>query len=255
MRLLKNMFLKLRPLFYSLMFLAGLEFVVYAHANTSFVLVAITALLLFSLWEGKTIGGRWKFSILPIFFTLSSASLLYLIALSYEQQIFIVLSSSMNYLALFGAYRLGKYEKDQTAKGMNMAATSATIFFTYAGAYGLYLNFLVPLYVLMLTYFLITLLVSYQYFSIIRADKNRLVWVYGFLLGLSMMEIAWVINYWPFGYLTTGVIALILYYILWSIVQGYFLNILSQKRAIMNVLFFSILILMVLLTSKWIPVI
>jgi len=249
------MFLKLRPFFHSLLFLFGLEFVVYIHNNTKIVLVAIIFLLLFSLWGGKLIGGRWKFSVLPMFFTFSSASLLYLITPGYEQQIFILLAASMYYLALFGAYRLGKYAQDQTAKGMNMAATSATIFFTYAGTYGLYLNFLVPLYILMLAYFVITLLVSYQYFSIIKNDERKIVLVYSFLLGLSMMEISWAMNFWPFGYLTTGVIALILYYVLWSIVQSYFLSILSQRRTIINLLFFSFLILIVLLTSKWIPVI
>jgi hypothetical protein len=249
------MFLKLRPFFYSLLFLFSLELIVYIHNNPKLVLIVITILLLVFLREGKVIGGKWKFSILPIFFTVSSASLLYLITLGYEQQIFILLASVMNYLALFGAYRLGKYEKDQTAKGMNMAATSTTIFFTYAGVYGLYLNFLVPLYILMLAYFLSTLLVSYQYFSIIKNGEKKIVLIYSFLLGLTMMELAWVMNFLPFGYLTTGVIALILYYMQWSIVQGYFLNILSQKRAIANVLFFSFLILIVLLSSKWIPVI
>lgn len=249
------MFLKLRPFFHSLFFLLGLELIVYIHTNTKLVLIAVTVLLLFSFWGGKLIGGKWKFSVLPIFFTFSSASLLYLITLSYEQQIFILLASSMYYLALFGAYRLGKYEKDETAKGMNMAATSATVFFTYAGTYGLYLNFFVPLYVLMLAYFVITLLISYQYFSIIKSNAKKVVLIYSFLLGLSIMEIFWTMNSWPFGYLTTGVIALILYYILWSIVQSYFLGVLNQKRTIFNLLFFSFLILTVLLTSKWIPVI
>jgi hypothetical protein len=249
------MFLKLRPFFHSLLFLFGLEFIVYVHLNTRLVLFAMVILLFFSLWGGKLIGGKWKFSILPIFFTLSSISLLYLVTLNYEQQIFILVASSMYYLALFGAYRLGKYAKDQTAKGMNMAATAATIFFTYAGAYGLYLNFLVPLYILMLAYFTITLLVSYQYFSIIKDNERKTVLVYSFLLGLSMMEISWAMNSWPFGYLTTGVIALIIYHVLWSITQSYFLGILSQKRTIINLLFFSFLIIIVLLSAKWIPVI
>jgi len=201
------------------------------------------------------VGGKWKFSLLPIFFTLASVSLLYLITLFYEQQIFIFLSTGMNYLAFLGAYRLGKYEKDQTAKGMNAAATSATVFFTYAGTYGIYLNFLVPLYALMLIYFLITLLVSYQYFSILEPKKKKTVLVYSFLLGMAMAEIVWTMNFWPFGYLTTGAIALILYYVLWSIVQSYFLGNLSQKRTIINLTFFLFLALIVLLTSKWIPVI
>lgn len=192
---------------------------------------------------------------MPIFFTLSSISLLYLVTIKYEQQFFIFLAFGMHYLALFGAYRLGKYAKDQTAKGMNMAASFATIFFAYAGAYGLYLNFFVPLYFLMLAYFLITTLISYQYFSIIKSEELKTVWIYSFLLGLTMAEIIWTMNFWPFGYLTTGVIALILYYMLWDIVQSYFLGLLSRKRVTINAVFFSFLIILLLLTSKWIPVI
>jgi len=166
-----------------------------------------------------------------------------------------LLASGMYYLAIFGASRLGAYEKDQTARGMNMAATSTTIFFAYASAYGLYLNFLVPLYVLMLTYFCITLFVSYQYFSILKPNQERTAWLYSFLLSLAMMELIWSMTFWPFGYLTTGAIALILYYMLWDIIQCHFLDILSRKRAISSAALFSFLILLILLTSKWIPVI
>ncbi len=250
------MFLKLRPFFYSLLFLFFLEIISYVHNNSNQVLFFSFLLLLFSLREGKIIGKKWRFSVLPILFTLSSIALLYLIGIFYERQIFILLASMMHYLAVFGAYRLGNYEKDQTARGMNMAATSTTIFFAYAGAYGLYLNFLVPLYVLMLVYFFITLFVSYQYFSIIvKNDKKNTAWLYSFVLGLSMAELAWSINFWPFGYLTTGVIALILYYMLWDIVQSYFLGILNQKRMLLGAVFFSCLIVIILLTSKWTPAI
>ncbi len=249
------MFLKLRPFFYSLLFFCGLEIIAYNHSNLNLVIFVLIILLLVSLREGKIIGKKWKFSILPIFFTLSSTSLLYLITIKYEQQLFIFLASGMHYLALFGAYRLGKYEKDQTAKGMNMAATFATIFFAYAGTYGLYLNFFIPLYFLMLAYFLITVLMSYQYFSIIKSDQLKTVWIYSFLLGLAIAEIIWTMNFWPFGYLTTGVIALILYYMLWDIVQSHFLNLLSRKRVLVNAIFFSFLIIFLLLTSKWIPII
>lgn len=150
-----------------------------------------------------------------------------------------------------------------------MAATASTIFFTYAGAYGLYLNFLVPLWSLMFVYLLITLLVSYQYFSIIHShadspagalsrsskDSKKMIWVYSFLLALAMAEIVWTINFWPFGYLTAGAVALILYYVLWDIIQSHFLNLLSKKRVVANLIFFSFVIFMILITSKWIPVI
>lgn len=234
----------------SLIFFAGLEVIAMKPKSAALILVG---LLLLSLYEGRKIGGKWKFSILPVFFALFSAVLLYLITLDYEQQIFIILSSLMYYLSLFSAYRLGKYGGDQTARGMNMAATVATIFFAYAGAYGFYLNFLVPLHYLMFVYLAVTLLVSGQYFSIIKPEDGKTAWVYSFLLALIMAEIIWTMNFWPFGYLTTGVCALILYYILWDLTQSHFLNLLSKKRVIVNLVFFSIMISMVLLSSKWIP--
>jgi hypothetical protein len=212
-------------------------------------------LVLFSIIAGRRIGGSWWFSVLPGFFSVSSVSMLYLIGFFSQRQIFIFLSSGMYYLALIGAYRLGKYSLDQTARGMIMAASASTIFFTYTSFYGLYLNFLVPIYVLMLSYLLVTLLVSYQYFSLLGENRKILIWVYSLALGLSMGELIWTMNFWPFGYLTTGTIALILYYILWDLVGGYFSRTLSKKRVIGNAVLFSILIALVLLSSKWIPVI
>lgn len=245
------MFFKFRPLLYSAVFFCGLETILFKPV---LIMLVMFFLLLAALYEGKKIGHKWKFSILPVFFTIFSIALLQLISGIPEKQIFVGLVSLMYYLALFGTYRLGIYAGDQTAKGMIMASSSAAIFFTYTGAYGLYLNFLVPLYVLMLTYLIVTLLVSYQYFSIIEKDKNK-VWTYSFLLALFMVELIWTMNFWPFGYLTTGVIALILYYVLWDLTQSHFLNLLSKKRVVANMIFFSTLIILILLSSKWIPVI
>jgi len=245
------MFLKLQPLLYSLLFLAGLEFIVFFHEHVPFI---ILFLLLMAMFQGWKIGRKWKFSVLPISFVLSCVALLYLVTIRYEQQAFIILASGMYYLSLLGAYRLSLYENDQTARGMNMAATVSTIFFVYASAYGLYLNFLVPLYYLILAYLFATLFVSYQYFSIIHPHK-KIVWVYSLLIALIMSELVWTISFWPFGYLTSGVVALILYFVLWDVIQSYFLRILSKKRFVANLIFFSVLTSLVLISSKWIPVI
>lgn len=246
------MFLRLRPFFYSLFFLIGLEAIVLWRSNVGII---IFLLFIFSIYQGKSVGKELKFSVLPAFFTLSSSALLYLVTIPFEKQTFIILASSMYYLSLFGAYRLSEYSLDQTARGMIMAASISTIFFTYTAAYGLYLNFFVPLWILMAVYLLITLLVSYQYFSIIKEDDRRTVWIYSFLLALAMAEIVWTINFWPFGYLTIGAVALILYYVLWDLIQSYFLNLLSRRRVVANMVFFSLIIALVLLSSKWIPVI
>ena len=245
------MFIKLQPLLYSIFFLIGLELIVFFHEK---VLLIVLSLFLMAIFQGWKIGHKWKFSVLPVFFVFSSVALLYLVTIHYEQQVFIILASGIYYLSLLGAYRLNLYEGDKTARGMISAAAVSTIFFTYAGAYGLYLNFLVPLYYLMLIYLFVTLFVSYQYFSIINSYKKN-VWIYSFMLALIMSEIIWTISFWPFGYLTSGVIALILYFIFWDMIQNYFLKNLNKKRFVINLIFFSILIGLVLISSKWIPVI
>ena len=106
----------------------------------------------------------------------------------------------------------------------------------------------------MLVYFAITIFLSVQYFSIIEGDARKK-WTYCFLLSLVMTEIIWTMNFWPFGYLTTGVISLILYYVLWDLAQSHFLNLLSRRRVIANMTFFSIIVAMVLLSAKWLPII
>mgnify|MGYP000654582928 CR=1 FL=1 len=244
------MFLKLSPFLYSLVFFLGLETLVF---KSDFIFYILFFLFIFSLFGGRHLGKKWLYSSLPVLFNLSAIALLYLITLPYEQQIFIILATFMYYLAMLGAYRLGQYQKDQTANGMNMAATFTALFFSYTGIYGLYLNFLVPLYILMLAYLFVTAFLTYQNYSIISENK-RIVWIYSLLISLVMSEIIWSINFWPFGYLTTGTIALILYYILWDLIRNYFLNQLSRRRVVANMIFLSILIVLILLSSKWIPV-
>ncbi len=255
------MFLKWQSFLYGLMFLIGLEFIVFEHQQ---VVSILFFLFIISIYQGKKVGGQWNFSILPSFFTLSSVTLLYLITLNYEQQIFILLASSMYYLFFLGAYRLSQYAGDQTAKGMIMTVTLSAIFFAYAGMYGMYLNFLIPLWWLMVAFLIVTLLISYQYFLVlynsliilkIKTLKVKNIWWYSFLIALVMTEVVWTITFWPFGYLTTGAIALILYYTIWDIVQGHFSNNLTKKKIIFNLVFFSLLGGVIFISSSWIPII
>jgi len=245
------MLFKFKPFIFSLLFLLGLEFIV---LKSIFVFVTLIILIILAIFSGRKLGGKWNFSILPSFFSFFSIALLYLISVLWEKQLFIFLSSIFYYLILLGIARLKEYNRDLTARGMIMATTAATFFFAFSSAYGFYLNFLVPLWVLMLVYFAITIFLSVQYFSIIEGDARKK-WTYCFLLSLVMTEIIWTMNFWPFGYLTTGVISLILYYVLWDLAQSHFLNLLSRRRVIANMTFFSIIVAMVLLSAKWLPII
>ncbi|KKT94954.1 MAG: hypothetical protein UW95_C0006G0019 [Parcubacteria group bacterium GW2011_GWC1_45_14] len=200
------------------------------------------------------IGKRWAMLPIPIMLGLSSVGLLAFIDSDTKKFAFIVLTSIVYYFCLLGLYRFKSCHKDQTARGMIAATAVSAIFLFYCSAYGIYLNFSIPLWVVMILFLLPTTLISYQYFQLIEEDKGK-VWLYSLVIGLAMTEISWVLNFWPFGYLTTGVTMLIFYYVLWDMVQSYFLKIMSKGRVVTNIVFFGILATMVLMSSRWLPVV
>jgi len=100
------MFLKFRPLLFSLMFLLGLEIV---SLIPSAVYYAAIILIIFSAYEGINLGKKWHFLILPSFISISSLGVLYLISHEFEQQIFIIISFLMYYLALYGILNMKIY--------------------------------------------------------------------------------------------------------------------------------------------------
>lgn len=210
-------------------------------------------LAFFSIISAKKLGKKWIYSIVPPILSSSSIILLYLIDSGIQKQAFIALSSVVYYLLLLGVFRLGSYSKDNTARGMVVAGVTTALFFLYASAYGIYLNFFIPLWALMLVFLVFTVLICHGYFGILEAKSKNRSWTYSILIGMLMSEIAWVMNFWPFGYLTAGVLTLIFYYVLWDLAQSHFLNLLSKKRVVANMVVLVILIGIVLISSKWLP--
>lgn len=241
------MFFHLKSLLYSILFLAIFQVIFF---NENLIWIAGTFLLLFSTWSAKKVGGKYSFSIIPIVFSISSILLFYLIDFSADQQAFMIIASIVFYFILLGIFRLKSYSKDQTARGIASGGLLATVFFFYSGFYGLYINFSIPLWLLMFVFLAITFILSYHYLSAISSDKNKAL-SFSVILGFAMAEISWVINFWPFGYLTTGVIALIFYYMFWDLAQSYFTQKLSKRKIAFNLIFFSLLIGLILVTSRW----
>lgn len=238
--------------FSSLGFLVGLEAVTF-FADWAFSLSVI--LLLFVFQSARRIGNSLLSSMTPLLFALSSVTVLYLIDSTSQRQGLIILSFAAYYLALLGIYRLRYYERDLTAKGMMAFTGMSTAFLFYSGVYGIYLNFAVPIWGLMLAYCGGTVMLSFQYLMILDRTNARRARMYSLILGLAMAETAWVINFWPFGYLTTGVIALMFYYVLWDLVQSHFQGLLSRKRVAVHLVLLCFLIGMVLSSTRWIPVV
>lgn len=258
------MFFHVRIFLYSIIFFIVAEFIsseyisnIIAALSTKEMWIAgvlFFAVLVYFYKIAKRVSQKWSMAPMPVLFTLSTWGLLYFVQSRNQQYVLILLASIAYYLVHISLYRLNVYYKDETARGIIAAGSISTFFLFYAMAYGIYLNFNIPLWILILVLTFVTMLISFQYLWLINENKKNVL-NYSLVLGLIMAEIVWVLNFWPFGYLTTGVITLIFYYVFWDLVRSHFLDELSKKRVVANMIFFGFLVALVLSSTRWLPIV
>lgn len=219
-----------------------------------FAVLVFVFLLIYLYQVAKRVSRRAIMTPIPVILAVSVMSLLYFVQSAKQQQLLILLGAGAYYFLHIALYRLRTCEKDKTARGIMAAGSVSTIFLFYATSFGIYLNFAISLWVLMLIFMVITALVSLQYLWLISENKKKAL-NYSLVLGFAMAEIVWILNFWPFGYLTTGVISLIFYYVFWDLASRHFLDELSKRRVIVNVLVCGSLMALVLSSTRWLPVV
>ncbi|OGI22463.1 MAG: hypothetical protein A2808_03105 [Candidatus Moranbacteria bacterium RIFCSPHIGHO2_01_FULL_55_24] len=239
--------------FWSVVFFLGLQGVILNPITLtwSWYLFAIIPLLVVAFLAANRLTGKYADAYLPGLLAVSSPILLSFVDHPTEQQIFVFLCSGMFYFALLGIYRLRYAPNDKTAQAILSTAAMAALFFFFSGIYGFYLNFSFPLWGMMLIFFLGTALTSYETFIGVERENKRRVKIYSVLLGLMMGELVWIMSFWPFGSLTTGAIALIFYFMAWDIAFDTFRKTLSLRRAVIRMFLFSLLIILLLVSSPW----
>ena len=240
-------------LFWTFVFFLGLELI---SANPIFAswdwyFFTIVPLLIIAFVSAKQLTKRFSDAFLPGTLAIVSPMLLSLIDHPTQRQVFVFISALMYYSALLGIYRLKHAPKDQTAQAFLSTAAMAALFFFFSVLYGFYLNFSVPLWGLMLLYFFGTALTSHQLFMSVDREEPRRVLIYSVLLGFIMGEMVWIMSFWPFGYLTTGALALIFYFVSWDVAVDGFRKELSLKKAVIRLLFFAALSVLLLVSSPW----
>ena len=256
------MFFKLQPLIYSIFFLLSLEIVALKEnwvKTVAWLLIFLTIIIVWPLTR------KPRFIALPFFLSLGALALLFLVDYSVEKQVFIFLATGIYYLTLLGGYRLRFYNSDQTALGMVNLATLSTAFLWFTAALGLYLNFQVKYWIMAI--FVVTIfLISLPSFCINAKDREERLKKNGekeeqiglvgiifldLILALIMSQFFWGIIFWPFGYLTLGGSALIIFYEFWDIIRLYIRKELTIKKIITNWVIGSILLIGILLTAQW----
>ncbi len=254
--------LHLRSLIYSLIFLVGVEII--AATSLSFfdadqtrsITVAIVSFILFvlSMYAGWQIGKKSIFSFVAWgLATFSIILLLRFIDNQIQKYIFAALISFAFYATLLSAERLRRNVSDLTARSIFSSSFIAMLFLFYAGMYGFYINFDVPLWLLMLVHLVFSAFATFSSLLVHSSDKVR-VSLYSVIISFATMQFVWMANFWPFGYLTMATASLMFYYILWDLVHMLFLQELSKKRVLMNIVLTIILLLVVLVTSRWVLV-
>lgn len=239
--------------FLTLLYL-GILWVAYSYPDNFFWPGLIYFLVLFG--SAKIISKKYFHAVLPAMLALGTVLLLPLIDSPAQAKAFIVLSVGIFYLGILAGYRLGNYPKDQTAKAMyNLVAFSA-IFSWFASLYGWYLNIEMPVWLIMIFFALIVFPVSYILLLINEVAPSRQQRIlYSIFFSYLMAGIIWIQDFWPFGYLTTGVVALIIYYSAWDIVRNYFLGRLSFRKIVFGIVSLVGAVSIVLMSTKWYPVI
>lgn len=126
-------------------------------------------------------------------------------------------------------------------KGWKNSLIFAAIFLFYIVIWGFYFNFFVPVWLAMFLVLLVAFVSSY----LLLRD---LIW--SLILSLIVFEIAWSIIFLPLNYLTLAAILILIHYLCWD----FLVFKINKKRLIANLVFGLICLLILLLSSKWLPV-
>ncbi len=272
------MLLRLKIVFLSLLFAGALAIFAWKGDWYFYVLLFLVLLSLFFLWPFVY---RWRFLAIPFFLSIGSLNLLYLVDGFFERILFILLATVVYYVSVLGAYRLRKYDCDQTAQAMINLSTIVTVFFWFVSNYGWYLNFAIDSWVLVVLFVVSTFFIALPSLTIcftscykikyrkriglsggekkiyLKALKEqimiqRVVLFFGVVLALVMGQVIWALSFWPFGYLVTGTVAVIVFFVFWESVRQFIIaKKISKKFLLSNVLLMIILIALMVSTSPW----
>ena len=211
-----------------------------------FVLTFITFLAIYQTGRGVV------FSIAPIGIILSSLSLLFFIDSTFKRSVFAIAVGFLYYMSLLAIVRMRNNPKDVTARALLSMSIISTVFFYFAAAYGVYINFYIPLWIFVLINSVVLFFISFTSFrAYTKRSSLRLILV-SILISFCIAEITWMINFWPFGYLTDAASVVLFYYVIWDMFVMDFTGNLSKKRVANNILICLILFLLVIVSSKWV---
>lgn len=247
------MFFHLTLFLWSLGYLLSLEFLALNPALTdwkgyTFSLLFVSTIALLAVY--KTTKKMTGIPI-PLLFSLATPTLIFLIDNRTNQHIFVFISSIAFYSLLLGLYRLRFAPTDETARAFMHAGGIASLFLFYAACYGLYLNFDIPLSLLMVTFCVSTFSVSYQMLQVVDGKEEKERKIAATFLALVMTEASWIASMWPFGYLTVAALLTVVFFFPWEGILLSLTNQFAERRIFLRAFSLISLAALLLLSTPW----
>lgn len=237
-----------------------------------FSINAIVSLLVVAILSALWIT---KYKPLPIILTtlLSAGSVAFLLTIGQNdlQKYYIVFVSVLFTVALFSMYRFftPREEKPQEEKiklidsgfNLNQSIVMFAIFLTTSGIYGIYTIINIETWQMMIFIFLSIYLATYYLIRInfiksqeleLHLDyyRNRTFNFYSFLMGLTVLELAWAMTFLPINHLTFGAVILATYFSFWNIIKKYLRNELTKRKFINHMTFLLLATIFIIATSR-----
>jgi len=220
-----------------------------ARSNALF-LVIVTTLTIYVTWH---LGRRVSYITVPLLIVIFTFGLLFFVSPPLEKMIFLMCASSVFYFNLLGIVRNRDNPLDATAKSFLSIGLVASLFLFFSVAYGIYINYDIALWLFILVGFLVIFTATASSLHLYSSDLKRTT-LYSLILSLAMTQLMWMANFWPFNYSTIAAVNLMFYYVLWDMIQSAFTGLLSKKHTLVNLGFAVLLLLVILLSTRWVLV-
>lgn len=253
---------KQKSFFVALAFLFGLEFIFFRIQILDFKSIILITLFFNFLVAGLTLWvlnffKKWSFKeiIADLTYFILPTALFWgvvFLFLSFEnvvlKQSIIILSSMMAYLISWSFCQ----DRTQSILAFNILSLSTLFvsFFLYSTIWFFYLTFSLASWQLLVLVFAVSLLLFYQMINLCFSF-NLLFLVAEIVFSLVMVEIAWILIFWPTDHLVASLILTLAFYLIWGVFSHHLEGRLNMRIIIEYLLVMIVILALILKFTPW----
>ena len=124
-----------------------------------------------------------------------------------------------------------------------------SIFFIYVSAFSFYILSVSNLYFMGFVVILATFSLAWQGLWINKISKQFRYFI--FFLTLIIVEMFWVLHFWPTSFFVNGIVLTTVYYVFINLAKLHYLDGLNKKVATRYLIISSVVVVMTLITAQW----